>query len=59
MIRQGEPTSHRVIPLKASSMTALARMAERADLLGHTGPDHFLWPACQWGRYVLSQPMLK
>ena len=34
-------------------------MLERADLLGHTEPDHFLWPACQWGRYDPTQPMLK
>jgi len=25
---------------------------------GHTQPDHFLWPACQWGRYTPTQPML-
>ena len=34
-------------------------MVERADLLGHTEPDHYLWPACQWGRYDPTQPMLK
>lgn len=34
-------------------------MVERADLLGHTEPDHFFWPACQWGRYDATQPMLK
>jgi hypothetical protein len=37
----------------------MARMVERADLLGHSEPDHFLWPACQWGRYDATQPMLK
>ena len=36
----------------------ITRMLERADLLGHTQPDHFLWPACQWGRYTPTQPML-
>ena len=34
-------------------------MFERADLLGHTEPDHYLWPACQWGRFDATQPMLK
>lgn len=48
--RSKNVTSHRVIPLNASAVKALARMIERADQLGFTEPDHFLWPACQWGR---------
>ena len=57
--RSKNETSHRVIPLNASALQAIARMVERADLLGHRDPDHFLWPACQWGRYEPTQPMLK
>ncbi len=57
--RSKNETSHRVIPLNASAFTAIARMVERADLLGHSEPDHYLWPACQWGRYDATQPMLK
>src|SRR5262245_42093112 len=38
---------------------AAARMFERADLLGHTEPQHYLWPACQRGRYDATNPMLK
>jgi len=34
-------------------------MLERADLLGHTEPGHYLWPACQWGRYDSTKPMLQ
>ena len=34
-------------------------MFERADLLGHTAPEHYLWPACQWGRFDPTNPMLK
>ena len=34
-------------------------MLERADLLVHSELDHYLWPACQWGRYDATQPMLK
>ena len=30
-----------------------------ADMLGHTEPEHYLWPACQWGRFDPTQPMLK
>src|SRR5258705_9394521 len=42
-----------------SALNALARMFERADMLGHTQPEHYLWPACQWGRFDATKPMLK
>ena len=57
--RSKNETSHRVIPLNASAIEAAARMFERADLLGHTEPEHYLWPACQWGRFDATKPMLK
>jgi integrase len=57
--RSKNESSHRVIPLNASAVEAAARMFERADLLGHTEPEHYLWPACQWGRYDATNPMLK
>jgi hypothetical protein len=57
--RSKNETSHRVIPLNASAFEATGRMFERADLLGHTEPEHYLWPACQWGRYDATKPMLK
>ncbi len=57
--RSKNETSHRVIPLSASAIEAVARMLERADLLGHTEPGHYLWPACQWGRYDPTKPMLQ
>ncbi|MFL4976825.1 MAG: tyrosine-type recombinase/integrase, partial [Microvirga sp.] len=36
-----------------------ARMFERTDLLGHTEPEHYLCPACQWGRFDATKAMLK
>src|SRR5258708_5819042 len=57
--RSKNESSHRVIPLNASALNAIARMFERADMLGHTEPEHYLWPACQWGRFDATQPMLK
>ena len=57
--RSKNETSHRVIPLNASAIEAAARMFERADQLGHTEPEHYLWPACQWGRFDATKPMLK
>ena len=47
--RSKNETSHRVIPLNASAVEAAARMFERADLLGHAEPEHYLWPACSVG----------
>jgi integrase len=57
--RSKNETSHRVIPLNAPAVEAIVRMLDRANLLGHTEPDHFFWPACQWGRYDGTKPMLK
>ena len=57
--RSKNETSHRVIPLNVSALNALVRMFERADMLGHTEPEHYLWPACQWGQFDPTQPMLK
>jgi len=57
--RSKNETSHRVIPLNTSALNAVDRMFERADMLDHTEPEHYLWPACQWGRFDPTQPMLK
>ena len=57
--RSKNETSHRVIRLNASAVEAAARMFERADHLGHTAPEHYLWPTCQWGRFDATNPMLK
>src|SRR3989441_10171739 len=56
--RSKNETSHRVIPLNTSALNAVARMFERADMLGHTEPEHYLWPACQWGQFNPTNPML-
>ena len=52
-------SSHRVIPLNQAARKALGRMLERADNLGFTDADHYLWPACQWGRFDPTQPIRK
>ena len=57
--RSKNETSHRVIPLNAPASDAIRRMLERADLLGHTELEHYIWPACQWGRFDATKPMLK
>lgn len=53
-------TSKRVLPLNAQALNAIKRMIERADLLGHTEPEHYLWPAGrhngQYGRFDPTMP---
>jgi integrase len=57
--RSKNESSHRVIPLNTSALNALARMFDRADALGHTGPEHYLWPSCQWGRFDATKPIVQ
>ena len=52
-------SSHRVIPLNQVARKALSRMLERADAFGFVRPDHYLWPACQWGRFDPTRPIRK
>ena len=35
--------SKRVLPLNDDALSAVKRMIERADGLGHTKPEHYLW----------------
>jgi integrase len=57
--RSKNESSHRVIPLNTSALNALARMFDRADALGHTEPEHYLWPSCQWGRFDATKPIVQ
>ena len=57
--RSKNVTSHRVIPLNQSARKALSRILERADALGFACPEHYLWPACQWGRFDPTRPIRK
>jgi integrase len=52
-------SSHRVIPLNAPALKALARMIQRADGLGFTLPEHYLWHACKNNKLDPTQPMKK
>ena len=57
--RSKNMTSHRVIPLNRAARKAIIRMLERADALGFVRPDHYVWPACQWGQFDPTQPIRK
>jgi integrase len=52
-------SSHRILPLNGPAKAAIERMLARADSLGHTEPDHYLWPASQWHRFDPTQPASK
>jgi integrase len=51
--------SHRVIPLNQSAKTALTTMWSRAEVLGFTQPDHYIWYARQWNRFDPTRPVKK
>ncbi len=57
--RSKNEASHRPIPLNAPAMKAMGRMSERADRLGFTSPDHYLWFACKNNKLDPTQPIRK
>ena len=34
-------------------------MFDRAGALGHTEPEHDLWPSCQWGCFDATKPIVQ
>jgi integrase len=52
-------TSKRQIPLNEAARDAVTRMLKRADELGHTNPEHYLWCASQHHHYDPSKPAKK
>jgi integrase len=55
--RSKNESSHRVIPLNSTARKALAQIRQRAENLGFTDPMHYIWPACQWGRFDPTKPI--
>lgn len=52
-------TSKRQIPLNGAARDAVTRMLKRADELGHTHPEHYLWCASQHHHYDPTKPAKK
>ncbi len=48
--RSKKDSGKRTIPLNDDAMAALARLRERAEALGCTDPDHYVFPACERGQ---------
>jgi integrase len=45
--RSKTAAGHRTIPLNWDAMAALARLLERAQALGSSEPEHYVFPACE------------
>ena len=45
--RSKTAAGHRTIPLNVDALASLARLLERAEALGSSAPEHFVFPACQ------------
>jgi integrase len=52
-------TSKRVLPLNNAARTAVERMLKRADDLGHTDPNHYLWCSTQHHKLDPTKPASK
>ncbi|OFV95116.1 MAG: hypothetical protein A3F68_10620 [Acidobacteria bacterium RIFCSPLOWO2_12_FULL_54_10] len=47
----------RVIPLNRDALLALSELRGRADKLGSTAPEHYVFPACMNGKVQPDKPM--
>lgn len=52
-------SSHRLITLNKSARKALATMRSRAEMMGFTEPEHYVWYARQWGHLDPTRPVKK
>jgi integrase len=57
--RSKNESSHRLITLNNSARKALATMRSRAEIMGFTEPEHYVWYARQWGRLDPTRPVKK
>jgi integrase len=54
--RSKTQAGHRTIPLNADAMAALARLKERAEIVGSALPEHFVFPACERNKFDPNIP---
>ena len=57
--RSKNETSKRPIPLNQAARDAVERMLKRADDLGHTDPEHYVWCASQHHKLDPTKPASK
>jgi len=46
----------RVIPINADALMALRELYSRASVIGGSAPDHYVFPACEHGRFDPATP---
>jgi len=54
--RSKTAAGHRGIPLNSDALAALARLRARAEALGSSDPNHFVFPACEKQRIDPERP---
>jgi integrase len=54
--RSKNETSKRPIPLNGAARRAVEQMLKKADALGHTEPNHYLWCASQHHKFDPTKP---
>jgi integrase len=53
---KGKTAGLREIPLNADALAAFARLRERAELVGGTDPEHYVFPSCEYRRVDPTKP---
>jgi integrase len=53
---KGKTAGRREIPLNTDALAAFARLRERAEIVGGTDPEHFVFPACEHRRIDPTKP---
>ena len=56
---KGKTAGRREIPLNADALAAFARLKERAEVVGGTDPEHYVFPSCERRRIRSDQSWQK
>jgi integrase len=54
--RSKTDAGHRTIPVNTDAVSALGHLRQRAEMLGSSQPEHFVFPACEQGRIDPTMP---
>ena len=54
--RSKTAAGHRTIPLNGDAMAALSRLLERAQVLGSSEPEHYVFPTCEHTTIDATRP---
>jgi len=54
--RSKTQAGHRTIPVNADAVSALGHLRQRAEKIGSTDPEHFVFPSCEQNRIDPTKP---